>query len=246
MAATARIGSGASARQRSRAFTLIELLVVVAIIAILASLLLPALSTSKKRAYQTKCISNLKQIGLAVVMYTDEHDDWLPGPIEIGVPITYGPGTTTVLPYYLATYMGMPSPQSMAAGSSNLIPVMICPGYAKSVTIQTFNSAVRSYSLNWSTNNTPDALLPSKPFGYPNPARPIMQLSQVAQAAPPSEAWVATDVDQVLCNAPNWGWYPNLPPQPSHVLNWTRLYFDWHVAFTTNVDIITTAQPFAP
>ncbi|MFO8081619.1 MAG: DUF1559 domain-containing protein, partial [Armatimonadota bacterium] len=58
-----------------RGFTLIELLVVIAIIAILAAILFPVFARAREKARQTSCLSNLKQLGLGLMMYTQDYDE---------------------------------------------------------------------------------------------------------------------------------------------------------------------------
>lgn len=72
-------------------FTLIELLVVIAIIGILASMLLPALNQARKVAKQTICANNFKQIGLGLIAYSGDYNNFLPRPVCVGTAI-YGTG----------------------------------------------------------------------------------------------------------------------------------------------------------
>jgi prepilin-type N-terminal cleavage/methylation domain-containing protein len=116
-------------------FTLIELLVVIAIIAILAAMLLPALAKAKEKAKQISCISNLKQMGIAVTMYVDDNNGLYPI-----VSYTDASGNSINWTKELTSYL--PQKGSLVTSAAN--QVFICPStvYPKVA----FSDITRSYA----------------------------------------------------------------------------------------------------
>ena len=134
-----------------RAFTLIELLVTIAIIAVLAAMLLPALGRAKAGSHASVCLNNLKQWGLATQLYAHDHDDYLPPDGTPNPPRTYsGSGWYVALPGIL----GIPAYAEMAwrtnAAASPGKTVWLCPANKR----RSNGNNLFHYCLNENVNGT--------------------------------------------------------------------------------------------
>lgn len=147
---------------RLQAFTLIELLVVIAIIAILAAILFPVFAQAREKARQTSCLSNNKQIGLAMLMYAQDYEETLP--LSAVNPTVDGPVVMwydVVEPYVKVGAAGvMGNPQAEGAAGRKKVTFYMCPSFnANSYPMQTgdpkptaFQASVTDPAMSYAAN----------------------------------------------------------------------------------------------
>ncbi|MGC4044807.1 MAG: DUF1559 domain-containing protein [Armatimonas sp.] len=149
MSTQARSAVGVSRATRLAAFTLIELLVVIAIIAILAAILFPVFAQAREKARQTSCLSNQKQLGLALLAYVQDWDETYPvanypapPSIEAGLTNSRFHWYNMVEPYVKGGYTRTAA-SAVGNTAGKKLSIYFCPTYDK---------PVRSFGLNpsWS------------------------------------------------------------------------------------------------
>ncbi len=213
------------------AFTLIELLVVIAIIAILAAMLLPALSKAKKAAERANCVSNLKQIAMAVHMYAGDNRDVLPGPNWNGQYVKYRSGNDYQLVNYIYPYLAL-NPGT----NYQLAKVFACPS---------FMSFAQSTALSWTNTvcyvtaervNVGGKLV--YPLGYPLDSAGVRwEPIKLATIPSPSTNWIIKDADKMNCRINPW--WVNLPLDPVHGKLRVHSFFDGSVNSTVGFQYAT-------
>lgn len=139
-----------------RGFTLVELLVVIVILGVLATLILPALQTSKEKARRAQCVDNLRQLGLATLLYWDDND---------GQTYRYLAGATNGGKVYWFGWLkaGQEGTREFDPAAGALYPylqgrgVEICPSLDYSATLYKFKAkgAASSYGYNWYLGKVP-------------------------------------------------------------------------------------------
>ena len=206
----------------SRAFTLIELLTVIAIIGVLAAILIPVVGAMRKSAQSSRCVSNLRQIGVAIQLYANDNRGTLPGPLWARHGVGYRSTSDGNLAQFLApTYL----PSVDTGGGLFSCELFKCPAWAATDAIH--YQSMLSNITPWRDSKGATHF----PFGdAANPViRPPMTTSMISQY-PLARTWMLVDMDNPLMAQLGWGTSTQLPQKTVHGSSRNVLFFDGHVA----------------
>ena len=192
-------------------FSLVELLVVVAVIGGLAAFLLPALTSAKQRAQATQCLGNSRQLAIALHLYTDEANDWLPPNPDLPSDAAWVQGDMTNPDEATNTFFLTDPSQAKLAPYGIVAGVYKCPADP--------TAHVRSVSMNQAVGTKPDP--PLAPVNGPwlngvgthianSPWKTYGRLADMT-APVPAQLWVFTDEDPNSINDASFAVAMTLP-----------------------------------
>lgn len=221
-------------RHCRRGFTLIELLVVIAIIAILAAILFPVFAQARAKARQTSCLSNNKQIGLAVLMYCQDYDETFP------IAAINPPGVPLIMwydlvePYIKSGTGGKMDPVAGPAGRT-FAPFWVCPDFRnQTIPMQTGDPSPSSFpatqldpGMSYAANaNLMPMYLNLSPTGFP-----VSNTATLGAVESSANVVLATHAMGVRPAVGGDDWYSgctgaeqNFPPVPSPAITNASVY----------------------
>jgi len=207
--------------QHQKGFTLIELLVVIAIIAILAAILFPVFGRARENARRSSCQSNLKQIGLGLIQYSQDYDETMMAAFYGSAGGNTPSNNTSNYKWQDATYPYVKSEQIFTCPSDSVSTRYI---YHRNLVGSATSTAFGSYGISIAYADSGDAQTPPTSVYASTPL--VIKLSQIA--APATTVWVA-DTEQGTSSA-------------------TRTYnyrFSWASTSSTNLASNTTLDTSA-
>jgi prepilin-type N-terminal cleavage/methylation domain-containing protein len=196
-----------------KGFTLMELLVVISLVAILAALATSGLMRALKAGDRTKAVAQIRQIGIALMVYVADHDGNLPGPMKSGQGALYEPEATDQLAGALGPYLGVQEPET-----ATVVPTFLPPAYVKAMS-QVPAEEARPYVLNISASTTGGTI---RPWG--SAAAPVENPMRLL--AVPTSTWALVDADQLNPQVQGQPWAGKTPNKIVHGSQRLALFFD--------------------
>jgi len=209
--------------QRS-AFTLIELLTVIAIIGVLIAILLPVINIARESSTSSRCVGNLREMGVAIQSYTTDNKGVLPGG-GAWIPPRFDADPRN-FQNSLISYINVVKPKNWGSSGQLYSPTFDCPGY-KGDSTTTARYEFKQLKDEKGVVMKDDKGKEIRPFGfvYQDPASKQFLMNPKPQklaAMPPKSAALADRPPAVVPNPPLG--------DPNHSGGINTLFFDWHVA----------------